>query len=100
MMPKLAKRTGRGHGDIFPVPRLGLAHAMHLDGLGDVHRAAGKILCLLAQNGTLVGVAGRVMRLLLDDNRALHIGMELTKVVECPGLVERLRERFPWFDGA
>ena len=90
-MAKLAKHIGRGHADIFLIQRLGLARATHLDGLGDAQRAAGKIL-LSAQNPTLMGVAGRILRLLLDDDRALHIGMELAEVLESPGRVEFLRE--------
>ena len=40
----------------------------------------------------LMGVAGRIMMPLLDDDRALHIGMELAEVLESPGRVEFLRE--------
>ena len=37
---------------------------------------------------------------LLDDDRALHVGVELAEVLECPGRVEFLRERFALGDRA
>src|SRR5215213_3219653 len=35
---------------------------------------------------------------LLDDDRALHIGVELTEIVECAGLVEGLAVAITWVE--
>src|SRR5215207_6463979 len=70
---------------------------------------------LRAQNGTPRGLRttpdrahdetaahsiGRIRKPLFDDDRAFHVGMELAEVVERPGRVECLGERFAWGDGA
>src|SRR5215216_7588191 len=53
-----------------------------------------------ADNGCYAGLVGRFRMPLLDDDRALHVGVELAEVIERPGRVEGLRERCAWGDGA
>jgi hypothetical protein len=55
---------------------------------------------LWAQNDALVGIAGRALTPLLDGDGALHIRMELAKVLEGAGRIEGLGERCTWGDGA
>jgi hypothetical protein len=94
------KITGRGHIGILPVQRPVFDRAVCLDRTEGVRCAAGKILRLQAQNDPRLGFAGRVWTWLLDDDRTLHVRVEFTEVLNRPGRVEGLCERFAGCDGA
>src|SRR3954452_3242689 len=90
-----AKNLGSKAMSPHPLPPL-------LTALGEGDRLRGHSVTALmrSDNGSYAVPAGRDTMPLLDDDRSLHVGVELAEVVVCSGRVEFLRERCARGDGA
>jgi hypothetical protein len=77
----------------FAANQPGRGRAKNLGSMARLFRST-EILRIRAQNDTFWGQFGRFRMPLLDDDRSLHVRVELAEVFVCSGRVEFLRERF------
>jgi hypothetical protein len=92
-MAKAAKNSGSGAMAIFAGRQPGRGRAKNLGSIARLFRST-EILCMRAQDDTFWGPFGRFRMPLLDDDRSLHVRVELAEIFVRPRRVEFLRERF------
>ena len=79
---------------IFAGRQPGRGRAKNLGSIAQLFRST-EILRMRAQNDTFLGpILGRFRMPLLDDDRSLHVRVELAEIFVRPSRVEFLRERF------